>query len=332
MKKKLFVIGIDVSKEKLDVFFHSTSFHFIVTNDPKGFARLIETIMKNASCPLSDIFICFENTGKYSKQLSVFLEDSNVKFNMSPALAIKRSLGLVRGKDDKVDSKRIALYAYEKQESLPLTKLPGYKIDQIKLLLTLRSKLMKHRTAYKNGISDLKDCYQEGETEFVREVQESLIEQISNQIESVENKIMQIIKSDLRMMENYRLMLSIKGVGQIAAFHFIAFTENFTAFAKARQFACYCGIAPFPYSSGKMIGKNRVHIFGNKKMKSLLDLLAKSTIRYNNEFKTYYDRRVNEMGKSKMSTINVIRNKIVFRIFAVVERQTPYVDLHKFAA
>ena len=81
-----------------------------------------------------------------------------------------------------------------------------------------------------------------------------------------------------------------------------------------------------------MDGKSRVHVFGNKRMKSILDMVAKSNVRYNNEFKTYYNRRINELGKSKMSTINIIRNKLVFRIFAVVNRETPYVDLHKFAA
>lgn len=332
MKKIQFVIGIDVSKEKLDVYFLNTGFHVIIPNDAQGFAKLMESIIKDVKCSISNVFICFENTGKYSKALSIFLEENNIKFNMSPALSIKRSLGLVRGKDDKVDSKRIAMYAYEKSETLPLTKLPGYKIDQIKSLLGLRDKLIKHRTSYKNGISDLNDCYQEGETYFIKEVQTDLIKQINVKIDEIEQKIMQIIKADEDMIKNYNLMLSIKGVGMITAFYFIAYTENFTAFAKAKQFACYCGIAPFPYSSGKMIGKSRVHIFGNKKLKSVLDLVAKSTITYNGEFKAYYDRRVNVLGKSKMSTINIIRNKIVSRIFAVVERGSPYIDLYKFAA
>jgi hypothetical protein len=38
-----------------------------------------------------------------------------------------------------------------------------------------------------------------------------------------------------------------------------------------------------------------------------------------------------EMGKNKISTINIIRNKLIARIFAVVKRQTPYVDTMKFA-
>lgn len=56
-----------------------------------------------------------------------------------------------------------------------------------------------------------------------------------------------------------------------------------------------------------------------------------SSIKYNNEYKLYYDRRTQE-GKNKMSSLNIIRNKLVSRVFVVVKRGTPYVDLSKFAA
>jgi len=69
----------------------------------------------------------------------------------------------------------------------------------------------------------------------------------------------------------------------------------------------------------------------NKKIKSLFDLCAKSAIQHSPEMKVYYTRRLEE-GKNKMSTINIIRNKLLSRIFAVVERQTPYVDIMKYAA
>ena len=58
---------------------------------------------------------------------------------------------------------------------------------------------------------------------------------------------------------------------------------------------------------------------------------ALSTIRHYPEFKSYYNQRI-EKGYNKMSTINIIRNKIVFRAFSVVKRGSTYVDLYKFAA
>ena len=60
-------------------------------------------------------------------------------------------------------------------------------------------------------------------------------------------------------------------------------------------------------------------------------MCALNTIKKENEFKIYYDRRIRE-GKSSMSTINILRNKIVSRIFAAVKRGTPYVRNLKTAA
>lgn len=60
-------------------------------------------------------------------------------------------------------------------------------------------------------------------------------------------------------------------------------------------------------------------------------MCAKVAIQHNHEMKAYYERRVEE-GKSKMSTINIIRNKILARMFAVARRGTPYIDIHKYAA
>ena len=58
---------------------------------------------------------------------------------------------------------------------------------------------------------------------------------------------------------------------------------------------------------------------------------AKGSLQYNLEIKTFYERRL-ELGKSKMSTINIIRNKLIARMFAVIKRNSPYVDFMKYAA
>jgi len=316
----------------LDVFILGINYHFIVDNGTNGFVSLLETSCKKAGCKKEDLFFCFENTGKYSQMLSVFLHTQTIDFVMEPAIKIKRSLGLTRGKNDKVDARRIALYAYEKRESLKTTVLPGEKITQIKSLLSLREKLVKHRTAYKNGISDLHDCYKDGETKFITEMQQRLIKNLDQEIESVEAQIRQVIDQDQDLINNFSLMISIKGIGKILAFYFIAYTANFTMFSDARAFACYCGIAPFAYSSGTVKGTPKVHGLANHQLKALLNMASMSAIRTKGEYRIYYQRRINELGKNKMSTLNIIRNKIVYRVFAVINRGTPYVDLYKFAA
>jgi transposase len=336
MKKKQIIIGIDVSKVTLDCFIHlmdigSAGQHFIVENSSKGFVQLLETAIKSTKCKKEDLLICFENTGKYSKMLSVFLSMQNILFVMAPALEIKKSLGITRGKNDKVDARRIALYAYQKKESLVPTVLPGEKIDRIKSLLSLREKLVKHRTAYKNGLSDLNDCYQEGETKIIIDVQQKLIKVLNVEIETVEEEIETIIKQTPLMKKNFELILSVRGIGKIVGFYLIAYTANFTSFVDARSFACYCGIAPFANSSGTVIGKARVHPYANRQMKSLLNMAAMSAIQLSGEYRIFYRKRV-DSGKNKMSTINIIRNKLLFRVFAVIKRGTPYIDLFKFVA
>ncbi|RPJ69052.1 MAG: IS110 family transposase [Alphaproteobacteria bacterium] len=133
------------------------------------------------------------------------------------------------------------------------------------------------------------------------------------------------------LADTFRLLLSIRGIGKVLAVYLITLTDNFTKFLSPRKFACYAGIAPFEYSSGSSVkGRTKVHSCANKQIKSLLNMAAMSAIQLNGEYKTYYLRRLSE-GKNKMSTLNIIRNKLVFRAFAVVKRGTPYVDLCRFA-
>jgi transposase len=247
-------------------------------------------------------------------------------------LELKRSLGLVRGKTDRKDAHLIAKYAWEKRDCITPTTLPSPVTDQLKTLLTTREKLIKHRTSYKNGIKDLHDCYVENEYEFIRDIHESMILQLTENIKKVEDQIIEIISQHSQLKRNYKLLLSIKGIGKIVAIYMIILTENFTKFTDPRKFACYAGIAPFPYSSGTSVkGRTKLNPCANKKMKSLLNVASMSAIQLKGEYKLYYQRRCKE-GKNKMSTLNIIRNKIVFRAFAVVKRGTPYVDISTFAA
>ena len=63
-------------------------------------------------------------------------------------------------------------------------------------------------------------------------------------------------------------------------------------------------------------------------LKSTLHLAALSSTRYVPDIKQYYERKVAE-GKSKMSVLNAIRNKILQRVIAVVNRGTPYMENYK---
>ena len=106
-------------------------------------------------------------------------------------------------------------------------------------------------------------------------------------------------------------------------------TNNFEGITNARSFACYCGVAPFEYSSGTSIrGKTRVSNLANKKMKADLTNAARSAVLNDPELRIYYKRK-REEGKAHGTVMNAIKFKIITRAFAVINRKTPYVTLRK---
>ena len=103
-------------------------------------------------------------------------------------------------------------------------------------------------------------------------------------------------------------------------------------FENWRQLACYAGVAPFPYQSGTSIhGRTKVHPLADKKLKSLLNMCAIAAVRFDKELKIYYERKLME-GKNKMLVINNVRCKLLARVFAVINRKTPFINTFKFAS
>lgn len=328
MKKEF--IGIDVSKNTLDVFLYQGQTHKVFDNNPKEMLRLL-TWVKRLAKEKSLIF-CFEHTGIYNLRLCQFMQEHQLVYYVIPGLEIKRSLGIQRGKNDKADAKAIARYASLFEKELTPYHLPAETILNLKRLLTYREKLVRQRTAHLSHIQELKTVLEITTENEIMDSSKHLAEVLSQQIKRVEQIIKKELQKEEEIAKTYQNIISIKGVGLIVAATMISATNNFKAFKTWRQFACYAGIAPFEHQSGISVkGKTKVSSLGDKQIKALLSQSAATALQHDPEMKTYYQRRL-KMGKTKMSTLNGIRNKIVSRIFAVAKRNTPYVELMKFAA
>jgi transposase len=324
--KKEFFIGVDVSKLTLDVFVKNNGQHFVVPNNRKGYRELLSRLKGYGIEPDTCWFI-FEHTGIYSMMLDAFLAENHICYSKVSGLEIKRSLGITRGKTDKADAKQIAGYGYMKRDELKPSVISSSKITILKGLLSLRDKMVGQRAGYISNVKELVDCLGLKQSDIMVVTQKKMINALDKQIEKVEAEILALLKSEESLNKNYNLLQSIPGIGFVVASYMICYTDNFNKFKDARKFACYCGIAPFEHSSGTSVrGKTRVSLLSNRKIKSLLDLAAKGSLVHNPEVKAYYERRL-RVGKSKMSTINIVRNKIVYRVFAVIKRGTPYTKL-----
>jgi transposase len=328
--KVLHIIGADLSKKSID-FATPQAQHIKVSNDPPGYQELMAWIKKQ-KVNTKDMMIVMEHTGLYSYRLEQFLHAKQISFTKVPALAIKLSSGIVRGKNDKVDAIRIARYGSQKRDSLVAEAPVDKFLERLQMLHSTRDRLVRMRAGIVRAVKEFKDSCGLKNDDLLIRTQLQLIKNFDHQIAKLEDEIAVIIESEKTLKLNSELLQSITAVGKVVSLATIIKTHNFTRFTNARKFACYCGTAPFENTSGSSIrGKTRVSKLADQDMKRLLDLAAKSAIQYDKELREYYLRRT-AAGKSKMSTINIVRNKILYRMFAVVKRQTPFIKDYQQSA
>lgn len=319
------VIGIDVGKISHDMFVYSSKQKAKVKNIQADFKAMIKKLKANKIDMNSTLF-AFEHTGIYTLPLAEFLQSKELNFVIVPGLEIKRSIGIQRGKNDAIDAKRIAEYAFLRKDSLKPTVLPNSSLLGIKRLLSLRERIVKQRGSYKKTTKENAQFLSKKENKTLFKIENDVLKFLNMKIQIIEEKLLELIKNDQIMHSQFELITSIKGIGFITAINMIAFTNCFSFFDNWRKFASYAGTAPFPYQSGISInGRTKVNHLANKKFKALLNLCARSAIICNPEMKEYYKKRIEE-GKNGMATLNIIRNKLLARIFAVVKRGTPYVN------
>ncbi|MGQ8870618.1 IS110 family transposase [Myroides sp. TSA_177.3] len=326
MSKFKHFVGIDISKEYFDVTILTDSkstFHNQFSNDKDGVKELLKWIKSN-QCFLKDTLICMEHTGIYKSIIVENLLKKRCYLWVEMAYRIVHSNGVQRGKNDKIDSERIAIYAKKNQEDVTLFKAPRDVLKKIQVLLRQRDTYKKKKTALTSKTNELKGFEPKMYAEL-SVINNNVIKEIEKAIEAIDQRLQELIKEDQEVYEIYKLVISVIGVGTITAMALIYYTNMFTSFETPRQLASYCGVVPFEHTSGKSIrGKPKVHHMSNKTLKRLLYLCAMSSIQHDPVIKNYYQRQ-SERGKNNMLTINNIKNKLLMRICSCVRNKKKYV-------
>jgi transposase len=246
-------------------------------------------------------------------------------------LAIKNSLGITRGKTDKVDSSRIAQYGEEKHKSLKASTPINASIIRLRELLSFRKRLVRENAGYQSTVKEREHMYGVDKKEIIVKTLEQNQRANDKNILAVETQMMNLVLKDQKLNINYTLITSIKGIGMVNGLMTIAYTENFTSFDNPRSYAVYVGVVPFDHSSGTSIkGRKRVSHIANKELKQELNQAARSAMVWDKEMKSY--------GQNKMKTkcykivLNNIKFKLILRMFAVVKKGEMYVDNYKNVA
>ncbi len=326
-------IGIDVSKDTLDlsvIVDGKNLQHYCIKNSIREIKSTVNKLMRALGATLDDTVFCMEHTGMYNLPLVKWLQNQQGKMWLESGVHIRKTLGLVRGKNDKVDSARIAMYAYINRHQIRFWKAPRKVIERIAALISQRSRMIKAKKQLSTANQEQKKFLDKEIMNSLNKYTRRTVVVIDKQIEAIEEEMLGLIQEDEVLNRMYRIITSVNGIGFITASYILVTTNEFININNPKKYACYSGVVPFEHSSGSSIkGRTRVSQMANKNIKTLLHMAAMVSIQMKGDMRDYYNRRIAE-GKNKMSVLNAIRNKLILRIFACIRQNREYEKIYSY--
>lgn len=332
-------IGIDFSKKTFDVTIMrriEDSFDEVAygkfNNNAKGFKEFISWVRKTVKIfpegkGRSSWLFCGENTGVCSAELSDFLAEKGYDMWLESALQIKMKSGIVRDKNDKADSKRIAEYALRHYSDKVRLHEPDTKnLKKLRALYSAHNMLTKDKVAKINQIkSGVLDCCPEA-----KKLAEKQLSVIEKQLSQIDKNIEDMLKKTEEFSRYWEIINSFKGAGFITACCFIVKTHNFKYMSDSKSFGNYAGVVPSRRDqSGTSVDTSpRVSKFRDKESNCVLTQCANSAIRSNPIIRTYYQRLI-ARGVHHNKAKNNCKFKIINIIMAMIKNDTLF-DMEKY--
>ena len=335
-----FIVGADISKDKINFALrHSNDFLLEkeienTTSALTKFIKEVKSLVKSfAKEKKSDYVLEFimEHTGIYGNLLIECLSGLKITMYVASGLEIKKSGGITRGKNDIIDAQRIADYGVRFSDKLKPYTISIATITQLKGLRTKRSQLVAVRSQLTQAKDDNNKFMDKDLFKKITKINDPIVKELDEAIDKIETEILNLIKSDDEIYENYKIAQSVPGIGPVTATAFICATDNFTKFDSAKALGSYCGVVPFTNSSGRYKGKNKLSSIANKELKTLLQMGALSIICGKSSFAAYYHKKVIVDKKNKMLAQNNVRNKILKTLFACIKNKTKYQADYSFS-
>jgi len=304
-------IGVDVSKQRLDVDWRGKSITF--ENHKTGLNKLIAKLKDiNKKDKLSSVVL--EASGGYEKTVVGLCHKNNIPVHVAHANKIRafaKSKGIL-AKTDQLDALILSEYG-ALMEVKPDKTLLTENTEKIRLLLIRREQLMNDKQREKNRIDKIND-------QSIKDSVESHIKWISDEIKTIDRHLNELSQTaDVKL--KYDLLISIPAVGRLVANYLIANLPELGLLTH-KAIAALVGVAPYNRDSGSFHGKRFIQ-GGRRKLRRMLYMSAITSIRCNPDLKVFYTR-LRAAGKpAKVALIAVVRKQLSV-INSVMQRQTPW--------
>ena len=301
-----YIIGIDVSKKKLDAFCSYDSSKRSFDNNEDGIKELCTWLR-----PMEKPVMVYEPTAHHHRDLEARMIVKKIDIVRADPYRV-RKFAEAKGqlaKTDSIDAEMIANAAIALQ--LPCTQIKEKELQQLQELCTQRRALIQQRTALSNMTKTLTM------PELISN-NNSLIEEITRQIAGAEQMMDALIKATPKINVQYKILCSIPGIGATTAATLLALMPELGEI-DGKQAAALAGLAPYVRQSGSKVQRSAVRR-GRHTVRHALYMAAVVASRYNKDIKACYDR-LTEAGKPAKVALTACMRKLILMANALLRDQ-----------
>lgn len=319
------ILGIDVSKAKLDVCILDAGIepiHLTVSNTPKGFATLRKRLRAH---PLTDYTGCLEATGVYSAAIALDLHEHGATVFLANPAAVNAFMRaeLRRAKTDKADALSIAKYARAMGGELrpwhPLPECYAELRDLTRRLYEIRRNLAQT----KNQMEHLGYLTSAAKTSIARSLRADRTHH-EKQARVIRNELQRCLKRNEELQQRFDRLTTAKGVAEVTALTFMAEVPDIRQFSKAKQLAAFAGITPHIKHSGTREPLSQpISKIGNARLRQAVYMASLTAKRYNPPL-ACFAKRLQDKGKKPMVVNIAVARKLLHQLYAIDRNQTPF--------
>lgn len=310
-------VGVDVSKEKLDVALLRAQGKFrdkVIANSRKGFLELAAWLAKQG---VTQAHICMEATGPYWEDLAEFLVDAGFQVSVVNPMLIKKfgeSLG-ERSKTDRLDARVIARFCAERAPER--WQAPSKAIRGLRALVRRREALIELRTEELNR----RDSASEPR---VLESITKVIAMLDEQIKQIERQIRDHIDDDPTLQQQRELLESVPGIGRVVSGMLLSYYGGDLRFNSSKQAVAFAGLDTRRRESGTSVrGKPRLSKMGHTDIRGTLYMPAVVAMTKTAWGKAFAGRLA-AAGKPPLLIIGAVMRKLLAIAYGVLKSGQPF--------
>jgi len=304
------VIGIDVSKDKLDIFIDGRDEHFTCSNQIKHLQKLAKRFKK-----IFPVLIVMEATGGYETAAAIVFGEAELPFAIVfPRRVRQFALGLgINAKTDDIDARVLAYYG--RVAGISPVPIASKELRTLAALTNRRQQLIEMLRAEQYRLDMFEDTSRRGIRKHIRFLE--------REIAAAETEIQSQIKECPAWNQTDILLQSVPGVGPVLSATLITHLPELGHLSR-RKIAALVGVAPFARDTGKSFGK-RFCKGGRNSIRRVLYMATISASRFNPVIKAHYESLCNR-GKLKKVALIACARKLLVILNAMTRTKTPWLS------